>query len=190
MKPVITASRIAIVGVALLANAVPALSAEAGRDAQSFWGKYGLVVQRNIFSRTRTAPSMRPPSVPSSGGPSRPEQAFVLTGIIREEVGDGCVAFIEDRRAGTTLKVPLNGTVAQGKIVKVDFSGVEYEAAGQRIKVMIGDSFAGGPPSAASFSGTSSPSSSTTSGSSTESAGGNSDIAERMRQRRMAEMGK
>jgi hypothetical protein len=110
--------------------------------------RYSVLVERNIFLRNRSRPPVRTPSTNPSGGSGsqgtrRPEQSFLLTGIVLEE--GRRIAFIENTSAGTTERLAVGAAVAGGKIVEVDFHHLEFESAsGQRSKVEIGKTLAGG----------------------------------------------
>jgi hypothetical protein len=120
--------------------------------------RYGVLVERNIFLRNRSRPPVRTPTTNSSGGSStqstrRPEQSYLLTGIVMEE--GRRIAFIENTITGSTERLAVGAAIAGGKIVDVDFHHLEFESAsGQRSKVEIGKTLAGGERSGSAGAGT------------------------------------
>ena len=110
--------------------------------------RYGVLVERNIFLRTRSRPPVRTPTTNQSGSSStqsarRPEQSYLLTGIAIEE--GRRIAFIENTSTSSTERLAVGASIAGGKIVAVDFHHLEFESAsGQRSKVEIGKTLAGG----------------------------------------------
>lgn len=181
---------IAAAAVTLLTFAAGSVQAQERSDDRAFMERFGLIVQRNIFARNRTQPQQRPTT--RNEPPPKPAAFHILTGIVRREDGDGYLAFIEDTRNGTTNKVPLGGSIAQGTIKGMDFASIEFEAEGRLVTVEIGKSLMGS--SSVPQASTTQPSgdSSSAEGSSRSGSGsaGSEDIAERMRQRRQLEMKK
>lgn len=109
--------------------------------------RYGVLVERNIFLRNRSRPPARTPTTNSSESgtrPSRrPEQSYLLTGIVMEE--GRRIAFIENTSTSSTERLAVGASIAGGKIIDVDFHHLEFESAsGQRSKVEIGKTLAGG----------------------------------------------
>ena len=119
--------------------------------------RYGVLVEKNIFLRNRSRPPVRSsttnPSTSSSRPERRPEQLYTLTGIILEEGRQ--VAFIENMSTGVTQRLVVGAPIAGGKIVEVDFHYLEFESSsGQRTKVEVGKTLAGGDRSSAMVAGT------------------------------------
>ncbi|MGE5609949.1 MAG: hypothetical protein ACM359_11895 [Bacillota bacterium] len=182
---------IPVAAVAFLTLAAGSVQAQERSDDRSFMEKFGLIVQRNIFARNRAQTSQRPST--RSDPPPKPAAFHILTGIVRREDGDGYLAFIEDTRAGTTNKVLVGSTIAQGTVKRIDFGAIEFETDGRLVTVEIGKSLVGSSsvPQASttqpsSESGSADSSARTGSGSSVPSG----DVAERMRQRRLQELKK
>lgn len=162
-------------------------SSAASSPSGSFSERYAVLSERNIFARSRGQSSQRSYIPPPSGGPSRPERGFILTGVFMEE-GKGYLALIEDARGGNVLRLQAGQSVAQGKVTRLDLSSIDYESSGRTTRVEVGMSLDGGVSSGPMISAmpTTNPSSS---GSSSGSGGSINDVLERMRQRRMQEMG-
>ena len=110
------------------------------QPAEDFAGRYGILTEKNIFVRNR--PPTRAAARPIvSAGPRRPEESLVLTGIAIQEGRH--VAFIENSATRSTQRLMPGDTVAGGKVVAVDFDGLEFESNGQKVRVAIGRNFLG-----------------------------------------------
>ena len=150
------------------------------RPSERRFTDYSLILQRNIFSRTRSQPTTR-----SSGSSERvlprSEQPYVLTGIIRKEDGDGFYAFIEDTRGGTTGKYHIGDTIGPCRITAMTFGTIDVTTTKKTLTIEIGMGLDGGAPSTPLVS---------VSPTTTKPAltGGAADILERLRQRRLQEM--
>ena len=116
-----------------------------GKDQKkSFRDQYAILLERNIFSRSRLSrrqrnaesrPRMEAPP------PPKPEESHVLTGVVR--VGDTYVAFIENTPKGETVKLKSGDPVARGKVGEIGFDYFLYQYDGQDLKVQIGQNLAG-----------------------------------------------
>jgi hypothetical protein len=150
----------------------------------NFADGYRVLLDRNIFSRSRTAPSR-------TGGPAttapvtQPRGGLVLTGVVRE--ANEYVVFIEDTRVNTTTRYHVGDTVGDGKITAAGLDHIEVTTAGRPVTVELGSMVQGtagaigyGSPGADGSTGT-------TSAPGTPSGGGAGDILERLRQRRLQE---
>jgi hypothetical protein len=213
MKRILVVCILAAAGAGAATPALAQPSSRQGASEQSFRDKYGVLTERNIFSRARTSPSRRreaPP--PPVERPPDPEDLVVLTGTVQQ--GPARLAFVEER--GRTIKVREGDEIARGKVGKIGFNVLEFEKDGKKVVVAIGKSFSGKEPSSRSRGESeprrsSSPAAADTSASSSsapstasaeapasgqeppkaeaksESSGGASDILERMRRRRLEE---
>jgi hypothetical protein len=163
------------------------------RGDGGFTDKYGVLWQRNIFVRDRWRSVAAPTTTEAV---ARPEQAFVLTGIVEVEQNEAggavLMAFVEDARAGATSRVKVGDPVARGRITQITFDSVEYEGAGHSKHIAIGMNLEGGTQIARSGFGpsTTMPASASSGSSDTGVSGAASDIEARMRQRRSQEIGK
>jgi hypothetical protein len=150
----------------------------------NFADGYRALLDRNIFSRSRTAPAR-------GGGPAttapvtQPRGGLVLTGVVHE--GNEYVVFIEDTRVNTTTRYHVGDAVGDGKITAAALDHIEVTTAGRPVSVELGNTVQGtagavgyGTPGADGSTGT-------TSAPGTPSGGGAGDILERLRQRRLQE---
>ena len=138
--------------------------------------QYQVLSERNIFSRVRGARAMRPRTGPMV---RPPERYLILKGTLGGE--KGYVAFIEDTRTSETQVRQAGDVVGQGRITAVGLDGLTYEQNGTATKVAIGEYVGGAPPAGSAPAGATALAAPT---------GGASDIAERLRQRRLKEEGK
>ena len=130
-----------LIAAALTASGQPAPDAEPRE-------RYRVLVERNIFSRSRRAPQGPPPPVstrPAAVVVDDADKYLVLTGASK---GDGEIAFIEDTRTGQTTRVRTGDAVGKGKIVTITLRHIEYEREGQIGKIEIGSNLAGSAGSA------------------------------------------
>ena len=130
-----------LIAVALTANGQPAPDAEPGE-------RYRVLVERNIFSRSRRAPQGPPAPVatrPAGVAVDDTDQYLVLTGASK---GDIEIAFIEDTRTGQTTRLRTGDAVGKGKIVTITLRNIEYEREGQIAKIEIGSNLTGSTVSA------------------------------------------
>jgi len=117
-----------------------------GQEAQmprDPWAKYELILERNMFSRQRGARRQQ-----GDGGPRQevavpnPESYFRLKGIVQE---DGrFIAFIEDTRSNSVLKLHAGDSVARGTIKTLTLDTIEYQLADQITTVQLGNDLEGG----------------------------------------------
>jgi hypothetical protein len=177
-----------------------------------FLEQYRLVLDRNIFSRTRVIYRESATTQPAAttGGPYFVQPALALTGVTREEGRSGpAVAFVEDRRTGRTTGYKVGETIADSgqTITSISLDSIEYVGKdGRVVRVELGHTLEGGPTYAVSSSyggsatspstsgygggtsgGVSGGSSASGSSSSSSGSGDSSDILEKLRQRRLQE---
>lgn len=160
--------------------------------AGSSWGRYKVLVERNAFSRTRgpQAKAEAARKLPER----RPERYTVLTGIT--EQGDKFLAILEEVQ-GDTTKVAAGGPVAGGTVKAITLDGLVFEKGGKTINVAIGSSLSLGtaPPASgdASPTGTGADAKATRAASTAPATGQDpkaASLLERLRQRRMKELGR
>ncbi|WP_428937152.1 hypothetical protein [Fontivita pretiosa] len=174
------------------AEAAPSTSPAA---PYSYRERYGVLWERNIFlrergRRERVDRDFRP------AAPRLPEQSLVVTGIVFE---DGEYrAYIEDVSRGTTLKLSVGDAVARGKVVGIEIDAVAYENYAGVTWIPIGSNLAGASvtsvsdariaAAAAGYAATTQPSAGGA-GAAINASGANLSIEERLRLRRMQELG-
>jgi len=195
MRPAarIPAAAAAILGAAALAATSAGPPPQAGRNTP--WDAYSLLLTRNIFSRNRTVYTPRAWRPTSRPVDTRPAPAMVLTGTAVQERGR--IAFFEDPMTGETLWAVPGQAVGGGTLVAVSESSVEYRSWGARRTLLLGDSITGAPGTLAPAAGAGAmpfvatrPAGTTGPSPARSAPAGGTDILERMRRRRMQEMGR
>lgn len=181
-----------IVAAAVATTLAFAAEAQESRTAKpGSWERYQALTSNNIFVKDR-----RPQS--SGSGRSSPathaeaattERSFVLTGVVQQ---DGVFyAFVEDTRNRTTMKVRAGEDVCRGKLAALTLDSVDYVKDGATTRVEVGRNFEGTTASA--------PAATSADASTTPAApgavvaptpGSEAALLERLRQRRLKEMGK
>lgn len=160
-------------------------------DRGEQWAKYNLILDRNMFSRTREPPRpqgeepVRPTYVPN------PESYFLLKGIAQED--SRFIAFVEDKRTGTVLRLREGDTVARGLVKSLTLDGLQYQFQDKTIPVTMGSDLEGGSGALtagdlASFSSMAAPAASST-GSAAPSAD-EAEILKRLMEQRQQQMGR
>lgn len=104
---------------------------------------YRILVERNMFLRDRghTPPSGLASSRPARDDPGDADTGIVLTGVAGRS--GRYVAFLEDRRTNTTLRVRVGDAIGLGRIGTITLDGAEYERDGRTTRVRIGRNLAG-----------------------------------------------
>ena len=181
MKTASVALLMSVICAVANAQATRATRPATGPSVPSYRERYSVLGEGNIFIRDRWRPTSRP-----SGREYRPpappaERSYLLTGIVREE--EIFRAYIEDTAGGRVLRLAVGDAVAKGRIAGIDNNGITYEASGQLTWVEIGRDLSGGQ-----FAGAI-PSAPTT-GPVLDPNNPNLTMEEKMKLRRMAEMGK
>lgn len=155
----------------------------------SFIEDYRLVLDRNIFSRTRVIyrePTSTQPSAPIS---YQSQPALAFTGVTED--GGTVTAFIEDRRSGRTTLYHVGDGIGDGqKITSINLDSIEYTTKdGRAVRVELGNALESGPSYAVSSgSPVTNPSTGTvTTPGTTGGSGDSNDILEKLRQRRLQE---
>jgi len=117
-----------------------------GKEEQSeneFWDKYGVIVDRNIFSRHRGQ------KVKGQGKGDQGEKIFlpspqkehILIGIARWD--DKYIAFLENTRNSATKMYRIGDMVNQGRIRNITLDYLEFELKGVSRKIKIGHNLEG-----------------------------------------------
>jgi len=167
-------------------NAVPS-----GTD----WADYAIILNRNIFSRTRVSARQRPREEPRPVFQPNPEAYHLLKGVVQEN--DDFIAFIENTQSGTVLRLHRGDAVARGTIKTLTLDGLEYEMEGKTTVVRIGLDLEGGHGvmttrqmydlTTSAPAGTSQPAQTTPS--TTAPSGDTADIIKRLMEQRQRQLG-
>ena len=146
---------------------------------------FAVLSSRSIFVHGRMRMSDGGPTTSLTvAPPARPEQSLVFNGATLTE--SQIVAFIEDTSAGKVMKLRAGEAVARGKLGTITLDTLEYDAGGKVTRVQIGQNLDGN----AAVMPTSRPVSSDASpGSTTGPSGGASDMLEKLRLKRLQELG-
>jgi hypothetical protein len=171
-------------------GAAPPPQAPSG-NRNATWEEYRLVLDRNIFSRDRGA-RPQPRSFRSSVTRTA-EDYLILTGVGAQE-GLDRVAFFEDAQSGQLFTVSVGRPLGRGILTAISLDSVEYRAAGVTRRIAVGENLTGVVASAYSLAASSQADEEGGSAATTQpldTAGKSSnDILEKMRQRRLQEIGK
>ena len=112
--------------------------AEQSAAEPSSFENYRLIYQRNIFSRTRTAPSSR-----QSGTATRTETVvlslYVLRGVAVET--QYRLAFIEDAVSGQSKRLTVGDSLLNGTITEIRPDGVVFTKDEQNRTIKVGQEF-------------------------------------------------
>jgi hypothetical protein len=185
------ASWLALPAVLVLLLAAPGSTAASRRPVGRDWADYELLVERNIFSRSRRArvERIREEAPPP---PPRAETYVILRGVSRTE--EGYVAFLEDMRSGEVTRVRQGEEFLSGTLTGMDLDGVVYAVDGQETRVGVAESLAAAPGPTGFGAGVAAPGAPSPAGPSRAAAGpsapaGAADLMEQLRQRRLRELG-
>lgn len=112
-------------------------SAEGFENAEpGSWASYGIILQRNIFSRQRTPFRPREKSSAPQAVVKNPETHFVLKGVVQEN--DAFTAFIEDTEGGGVLRLRQGDRVARGVIKTLSLDSLEYQLEDKTVSISLG----------------------------------------------------
>jgi hypothetical protein len=108
-------------------------NAPGGQDG---WAQFSIILQRNIFDRTR-----QPPRPPESAREREvivrnPESYFVLEGIVQEN--NEFIAFVENTQTGEILELRRNDRVARGVVASLSLDTIEYQFEDKTTKIRMG----------------------------------------------------
>ena len=184
MNPRRTLCAMAVLACLAIVSTAQVSSPNAAGDDGPTWDRYRVLVERNIFLRSRTKP--QPPS--TSREVVRvvrdPDADWVLIGTVRQ--GSVAAAFIENIATGEVHRAVVNDAVGTGRITTINLDGVTYSRNETNTPIAIGQNLNGAAPSAASEAPT-------LSGGGQDTAAQPSDndtaaILERMRRQRQQEL--
>lgn len=196
----------------------PPRDAQAARPVhKTRYEDFQALLDRNIFNRYRRPPVVRSAPRPPSTRPAPPppppkpvdsDQYYVLLGVGLE--GEQYTAFVEDTREGKILTVHPGQAVGRGRLLAVNLDSIHYQRGpasrvvkiGHRLTgdaVATGDFSKSGPaasgasaapaPGASGKPGSAEPTTAPASPTSPSADPRLKSIIERMRQRRLQEMG-
>lgn len=166
--------------LALLCALSAGAAASPGAGEQA-WNEYEVLMERNIFSRVRGR-RLREATQPVEREAPPPEQFVFLRGVVR--VGGEFIAVLEDMNSGQVTHAHPGDQVLAGQVAQVTLDGMSYARDGESVQVDIGENLARASAPAASAAAPEG------AAARTEAAGGAADMLERLRQRRMRELGR
>jgi hypothetical protein len=109
---------------------------------QNPWDAYEVILKRNMFSRQRGERPIRDREERSEIAMPNLESYFRLKGIVQED-GE-FIAFIEDIRSSSVLKLQQGDAVARGTIKTLTLDSIEYQCDDQVTTVTLGYDLEGG----------------------------------------------
>ena len=116
-----------------------------GGGGDDFSSRYRIIIERNIFSRQRGRRAVETQRnegrTARQVAPRSPESYLVLTGLAR--VDDIYVAFFEDTRGGSLIRVTAGGSLARGKVTKLNLDSVVYQKGEDSATIMVGQTLEG-----------------------------------------------
>lgn len=155
------------------------------------WESFGIILKRNIFSRSRMPYSERPAVQEAPRVTRNPEAYYMLKGVVQED--DQFIAFIEDTQSGTVLRLKQGDPVARGAIKTVTLDGIEYQMEDKTTVVRLGLDLEGGYGAMTASQMvdlvTSSPSTPAPSSTPAPASGDTSDILKRLMEQRKQQLG-
>jgi hypothetical protein len=199
-KRIVRTWALMVLGLIVALEPAVGLSQEAQeiQQSQGPWAAYEVILNRNMFSRQRGARQRQ-----REEGPRReavvpnPESYFRLKGVVQE---DGTfIAFLEDTRSNSVLKLRQGDAVARGIIKALTLDVIEYQFEDRVTAVRLGYDLEGGQGAVTmnelmEWSQTpSTPSTPSTAPQSTPSeapTGDAADMLKQLMQRRQQELGK
>ena len=154
------------------------------------WAKYNIILDRNMFSRQRVPSRPQEVAVEQPKVVPNPESYLLLKGVVQED--NQFIAFVEDKRTGTVLRLREGDTVARGTVKSLTLDGLQYQFQDKTIPVSMGSDLEGGSGAItagdlANFSSMAAPAASST-GSSAPSAD-EADILKRLMEQRQQQLG-
>ncbi len=124
------------------AEAETEVAGEAANESQATWSAYGIITQRNMFSKNRQPPrraAERPTAVRRD---PNPESYYIFRGVVREN--DTFIAFLQDNQQGGVLQLREGDKVARGTVKSLTLDSIEYEFEGKTTAVAFGQDLEGG----------------------------------------------
>lgn len=111
-------------------------------EADAFAGRYGVLLENNIFVRDRR-PSRTPATSQATrpAPPPRPEKDWVLVGVVFEE--GAFRAYFENVRGSGVTRAVVGDPIASGAITEVYIDAVAYLLDGEVAWIEIGQDLTG-----------------------------------------------
>jgi hypothetical protein len=151
--------------------------------------EYAVLLSRSMFVRGHAAEmghigQQRFSTASPSTAPSldRSEAGLIFNGVT--QTANAIDALVEDTVSGRVLTVKPGDAVASGKVKSITFDTLQYETGGRVTQVHIGQNFAGNDVDATSI-----PTPASSSAAPAASGASPEDILERLRQKRLQELG-
>jgi hypothetical protein len=136
--------------------------------------EFYLLTERSIFIKGRQTVYSGSDDGGGHSGAAKTEDTQIFNGATNTDFE--MKAYIEDTTSGTINEFKVGDSIAKGKIVDITLDSLEYESGGKKTKVLIGQNLSG-VDMVGSETVSSAP------------VGPQSDIIERMRRRRLEELG-
>jgi len=111
-------------------------------ERQSPWTRYEVILERNMFSRQRGFAQQRGDEPGQVAAVPNPESYLLLKGVVQEN--GQFIAFLEDTRSNSVLRLQEGAKVARGVIKSLTLDSIEYEFGKRTITVRIGQDLEGG----------------------------------------------
>jgi hypothetical protein len=108
------------------------------------WAKYDIILARNMFSRDRIPARVRDAREEPTKNMPNPESYFLLRGVTQEKENSQFIAFVEDKKSGSVLRLHQGDHVARGTVKSVNLDGLEYQLADKTTPVNLGYDLEGG----------------------------------------------
>ena len=175
---------------------LPASERESDEPArQDPWAEYEVILERNMFSRQRgyRRRNEREERQERAVVMPNPESYLKFNGAVQE---DGTfIAFVEDTRSGTVLRLRAGDRVARGVIKTLTLDSLVYELGDKTTTVQLGFDLEGGRGAVTmtelmEYSGTAAASPTGEPAQSEAPTGEAADILQQLLQRRQQELGK
>jgi hypothetical protein len=185
---------VAIIILGLTVAAWPASQQESDEPPERDpWAEYEVILERNMFSRQRGFRRRREEEPRREVVVPNPESYLKFNGAVQE---DGTfIAFVEDTRSGTVLRLRAGDPVARGVIKTLTLDSLVYELGDKTTTVQLGFDLEGGRGAVTmtelmEYSGTAAASSTGQAAESAAPTGEAADVLQQLLQRRQQELGK
>ncbi len=178
------ATSVALALALTLALSIGGLHGTAAAGETNPWEHYQILIERNMFSRSRGQRSQPEETEIVRVAPS-PERYVLLRGVLRQD--DEFIAVLEDMRSGGLIRARVGDEVVRGHVDRITLDGIRYVRDEAQVDVGIGENLeaSGTAASAVAGEGAAGGELETT----TLPAGSAAGIVEQMRQRRQREQG-
>ena len=131
----------AVLGAALTLSPTAGLG-QTTVEQQSPWTRYEVILERNMFSRQRGFARQRRDEPGQVAAVPNPESYLLLKGVVQEN--GQFIAFLEDTRSNSVLRLQTGAQVARGVIKSLTLDSIEYAFGERTITVRIGQDLEGG----------------------------------------------